>query len=222
MKMTRNILISLGSMLICATLASAQDLSKYREFSLGSSLAEISKQIDQRADEATSIPEGPATIQQMEWWPVAFNIRAKPEPVQNVLFTFYNRTLYKIVATYDSDATAGLTDSDMIGAISASYGLPIKTTSAVSSTSNAASGADEAVAQWEDAKYSVTLSRERFLNGFRLVVLTRQINAEADASVAEAAAQARIDAPQMEIDRSKKAADNLEKLRQANLKAFRP
>ena len=90
-------------------LLSAQDLSKYRQFSLGTSLAEVSKQVSQRVDEATSIQQSPATIQEMEWWPVALNFLAKPEPVQKVVFTFYNRTLYKIVATYDNDATAGLT-----------------------------------------------------------------------------------------------------------------
>lgn len=222
MKMMKNILISLGAMLLFVPLLSAQDLSKYRQFSLGTSLAEVSKQVSQRVDEATSIQQSPATIQEMEWWPVAFNFLAKPEPVQKVTFTFYNRTLYKIVATYDNDATAGLTDSDMIGAISASYGAVAQRTSAVTTTANATFGADEAIAQWEDARYLVTLSREPFLNAFRLVVLTKQMNTLADASVAEAAAQARVDAPQKEIDRGKKAADDLETQREANLKAFRP
>ncbi len=222
MKIMRNILISLGATLLCVPLLSAQDLSKYRQFSLGTSLAEVSKQVSQRVDEATSIQQSPATIQEMEWWPAALNFLVKPEPVQKVIFSFYNGTLYKIVATYDNDATAGLTNSDMIAAISVSYGPAIKTTPVVSTPSNAAFGPDEAIAQWEDAKYSVTLSREPFLNAFRLVVLTKQMNAQADASVAEAAAQARVDAPQKEIDRDKKAADDQETLRQANLKAFHP
>jgi hypothetical protein len=217
MKMTRSILISLGAMLLSVPLLSAQDLSKYRQFTLGTSLVAVSKQIDQQSAEASVVQQSPATIQQMEWWPVALNFLAKPEPVQKVIFSFYNQTLYKIAATYDSDSTAGLTDSDMIGKISATYGA-----AAVRAPSNATYGADATIAQWEDARYLVTLSREPFLNAFRLVVLTKQMNAQADASVAEAAAQARVDAPQKEIDRGKKAADDLEILRQTNLKAFRP
>jgi len=158
----------------------------------------------------------------MEWWPVAVNFLSKPEPVQKVVFSFYNRTLYKIVATYDSDATAGLTNADMIGAISASYGPATHGASATQTTANAPYGTSEAVAQWEDAKYSVSLSRESFLNAFTLVVLTKQMNAQAEASVAEAAAQARADAPQNAIDQSKKAAEEMETQRQANLKTFRP
>ncbi len=122
MKMIRNIVICLGVMLLSVPLLYAQDLSKYRQFSLGASLAEVSKQIDQRAGDAAVIQQSPATIQQMEWWPVALNVLTKSEPVQKVIFSFYNGTLYKIVATYDNDATAGLTDPDMVRAISASYG----------------------------------------------------------------------------------------------------
>lgn len=219
MKMTRNILISIGAMLICATLVSAQNLSKYRQFSLGSSLTEVSKQVGQRTDQATVIQAGPSTIQEVEWWPVALNFLTKREPVQKVVFTFYNRTLYKIVATYNSDATTGLTDSDMVQAISGNYGLPVLEAPA---TKDSSYDAKVAIAHWDDGKYSVTLSRESSLNAFQLVLEAKQLNAQADASIADVAAQARMDAPQKEIDRGKKAADDMETLRQANLKAFHP
>jgi hypothetical protein len=83
-------------------------------------------------------------------------------------------------------------------------------------------GETEAIARWVDAQYSVTLSRASFLNAFRLVVLTKQLKSQAEASVVEAAKQERSDAPQKEIARTKKAADDLETERQANLKVFRP
>jgi hypothetical protein len=222
MKMIRNVSISLGAVLFCAALVSAQDLSKYRQFSLGTSLTEVSKQVGQRTDQATVVQTGPATIQEIEWWPVAVNFLAKREPVQKVIFTFYNRTLYKIVATYDSEATTGLTDSDMVQAISTSYGPPAQAAPAVEASKDTDYDARVAIAQWDDAKHSVRLSRESFLNAFRLVVLAKELNAQADASMADVAAQARADAPQREIDRDKKAADDLATVRQANLKAFRP
>lgn len=220
--MMRNVLIGLGGVLFCAALVSAEDLSKYRQFALGTSLTEVSKQVGQRTDQATVIQAGPATIQVVEWWPVALNFLTKREPVQKVIFTFYNRTLYKIVATYDSDATAGLTDSDMVQAISGSYGPPALAAPAMDISKDTGYDAKVDIAQWDDGKYSVKLSRESFLNAFRLVVLAKQLNAQADSSIADVAAQARVDAPQREIDRGKKAADDLEAQRQANLKAFRP
>jgi hypothetical protein len=221
MKMIRNIVPYLGVMLLSVPLH-AQDLSKYRQFSLGAGLAEVSKQIDHRAGDAAVIQQNPATIQQMEWWPVAINVLTKSEPVEKVIFSFYNGALYKIVALYDNDATAGLTNSDMVRAISASYGAVTTTASETGPHSELAYGVVKKVAQWEDAKYSVTLSRESFLNTFQLVVLTKQLNAQAEASIVEAAARERTDAPQKAIALDRKAADDLEIQRQTNLKAFRP
>lgn len=222
MKLIRNISICLAVTLLSAPLTRAQDISKYRQFSLGASLAEISKQIDQRPSDAAVIQPSPATIQQMEWWPVPLNFLTKSEPVQKVTFSFYNGTLYKIEATYDGDATAGLTAVDMIRAISASYGPATKVASESASHSEAAYGVVEAIAQWEDTKYSVTLSRDPSLSTFQLVVLSKQLNDQAEASAIEAAKQQRADAPQNEIARGQKAAADLETQRQANLKAFRP
>ena len=60
---------------------------------------------------------------------------------------------------YDSDRTAGMTDADMIEAISTTYGPPAKSaatkTRTVSSRSDDESGT--AVARWGDADHSVVL-----------------------------------------------------------------
>jgi hypothetical protein len=222
MRMIRNIVICAAATLLFVSMVHAQDLSRYRQFSLGASLAEVSKEIDQHPGNATVVQQNPATIQQLEWWPVPLNVFTKPESVQEVIFSFYNRKLYKIDATYDHDATAGLTGADMIGVISASYGPVTKSAAETSSQADPGYGEMEAIARWGDTQYSVTLSRESFLNAFRLVVLTKQLNSEAEASAVEAAKLERSDAPQKEIARTKKAADDLETERQANLKAFRP
>jgi hypothetical protein len=223
MKLTRNVVICIAVTLLSVPLMRAQDLSKYRQFSLGTSLVGISKQVDQRPGDATLIQQSPATLQQMEWWPVPLNLLNGSEPVQKVIFSFYNHMLYKIEAVYDNEATAGLTAADMIGAISPSYGTATKTAAdagshAVTSYGNVA----PPLAQWENGQNSVILSRDSFLDTFHLVVLTTQVNAQAEASVIEAAKQERADAPQTEIARGKKAADALEIERQENLKAFRP
>jgi len=127
------------------------------------------------------------------------------------------------VATYDKDATVGLTAEDMIEAISARFGTATKPVADTSFQSDVAYGVVEApIAQWEDAQYSVTLSRGSFLNTFQLVMFTKQLTAQAEASVIEAANQEREEALQNEIARVKKVADDLETARQNNLKAFKP
>jgi hypothetical protein len=223
MRRVTSVLILLVAALLLVPRVYAQDLSKYRQFSLGASLAEVSKQIDQRPNNASVIQERPATIQQMEWWPIVLNSLTQTEPVQKVLFSFYERRLYKVQATYDSDATTGLTATDMIKGISASYGTPTKVDDALATRASPAYGATEpAVAQWEDSRYTVSLIRDSFLNTFELVMVSKQLNDQAEASVIAAAKQDLADAPQKEIARGRKAADDLETERQTNLKAFRP
>jgi hypothetical protein len=222
MKVIRNIVICLAVMLPSVRLIHAQDLSKYRQFSLGAGLAEVSKQIEQRVGEATVVQQSPAMIQQMEWWPVPLNFLTKPEPVQKVIFSFYNQTLYKIEATYNSDATAGLTVKDIIQAISATYGPETKATSETKSPPASAYRTSTVIAHWEDARYEVRLSHDSGLDTFQLVLLSKQLDDQAKASIIEAARQQRADAPQNQIVREGKAAADLETQRQANLKAFRP
>jgi hypothetical protein len=221
MNMIRTVMICLAASLLWIPLAHAQDLSKYRQFSLGTSLAEISKQTDLHASDVTTSQQSPATIQQLQWWPVPLNLLKKPEAVQTVMFSFYNGALFKVVATYDNDATTGLTDADMIAAISSTYG-PANRGVVADAHADTASGLAEPIARWEDAQHSVVLSRESFLNSFTLVVSAKQLDAQAEASMVESAKQAQSDAPQKEAARTKQAADDLETARQSNLKAFRP
>jgi hypothetical protein len=221
MNKLRTITICLAASLLLTSLVHAQDLSKYRHFSLGTNLAEISKQADLRASNATTIQRSPATIRELEWRPVSLNVLTRREPVEKVIFSFYNGTLFKVIATYDSDATAGLTDADIIAAISSTYG-PANKAAEKGPHSDTMYGAAESIARWEDAQYSVALSRESFLNALTLVVLAKQLDAQAEASMIESAKQAQADAPQREEARTKKATDDLEVVRQTNLKSIRP
>ena len=224
MKTARNILICVATILLCSSLAYAQDLSKYRNFSLGTSLIAISRQVNERPAEANVIHQSPALIQELTWWPMpSYQSSAPVDPVQQILFSFYNGALYKMVVTYDSSTTAGLTAEDMVRAISAKYGAATIPIVAAGSLGNTTYGATETpIAQWENLQYSVILSRTSFLNSFQLVICTKQLNDQAEADSAAAAKQAREDAPQLEIARVKKEADNLETARRNNLKSFRP
>ena len=84
------------------------------------------------------------------------------------------------------------------------------------------SDAEEPLAFWEDPQDSVTLSRSPLSNSFQLVMFSKQMNRQAVAAISEAVKKEQEDAPQKEVARLKKEADDLETMRQANLKAFRP
>ncbi|MFZ0735480.1 MAG: hypothetical protein WBL70_07710 [Candidatus Acidiferrales bacterium] len=224
MKRIRNIAIGVAASLLFVPLAYGQDLSKYRDFSLGTSLTAVSKQVNEDPATATVIYQSPALIQELTWWPVqSYQATAPSEPIQEVLFSFYNGELYKIVVTYESSATEGMTSADMVRAISAKYGTataPVAVTQTPTLENYGNAGA--AIACWQDAQYSLTLSRSALSNTYQLVMFSKQMNSEAEAAIAESAKQERDDAPQREIARVKKAADELAIERQANVKAFQP
>jgi hypothetical protein len=224
MKTARNIVICVAAILLSVPLAYTQDLSKYRNFSLGTSLIAISRQVNERPAEASVIHQSPALIQELTWWPMPSYQSSTPvDPVQQILFSFYNGALYKMVVTYDSSTTEGMTAEDMTRAISAKYGAATIPIVAAGSLGNTTYGVTQApIAQWEDPQYSVILSRTPFLNAFQLVMCSKQLNDQAEAASAAATKQAREDAPQMEIARAKKEAGDLEAARQNNLKFFRP
>lgn len=223
MKTARNIVICVAAILLSVPVAYTQDLSKYRNFSLGTSLIEISKQVNEKPVDASVIHQSPR-LRELTWWPMPSYQSSTPvDPVQQILFSFYDGTLYKMVVTYDSSTTEGLTAEDMVRAISAKYGPATIPIVAPASLANTTYGVTQApIAQWEDLQYSVILSRTSFLNGFQLVMYTKELNEQAEAASVAAAKQEQEDAPQMAIARAKKEADNLETARQNNLKSFRP
>ncbi len=225
MKTARNIVICVAAILLFVPLAYTQDLSKYRNFSLGTSLMAVSRQVNEKPADASVIHQSPALIQELTWWPLPSYQSSTPvDPVQQILFSFYNGALYKMVVTYDGSTTEGLTAEDMTRAISAKYGpATIPIVAAPTSLANTSYGTPQApIAQWEDLQYSVVLSRTPFLNAFELVISTKQLNDQAEAASAAAVKQEQQNAPQVELARLKKIADDLETARQDNLKAFRP
>jgi len=229
MNIMRKFTIAVALFLISIPLVGAQDLSKYRTFSLGASLAAIAKQVNATPEDASVIHQSPAVIQDLIWWPIeSAETQGQPDAVQQVRFSFCNRELYRIEATYEGTATKGMTDSDMVKAVSATYGTPTSGTSTRTpsepATTSAVSYSTAAVqvAVWENAQYAVLLSRSPMSDSFQLTLSSKALKSEADAAIAAAVKQETADAPGEEIARQKKEAVDLEAERQTNLKAFRP
>jgi hypothetical protein len=241
MKMMRNILISLAAILISAPTVLGQNLAKYQKFSLGTSLAEVSKQVGPYSHETTVVHHRPAVIQELTFWPLNFSSSVRVDPVSQILFGFYNGELYRIVVTYEQDATAGLTEDDMVQAISARYGTATRAATEINffpanyldgstdkvipfffPTSDPYRSADRVIARWEDSQNVVSLLRSSNLNSFRLAISSKQLDAQAAAAIIESVKLENEEASQKEIDRQKKEADNLEVTRQKNMKTFQP
>ena len=147
--------------------------------------------------------------------------------MKQIVFSFYDNQLSKLVVDYDHDRTAGMTDADLIDAISSEYGPQmrpgVKNNRDVTPRVEAESGTP--VARWGDADYSVVLYRS-YASGFRIIVTSLRLEALARTAAAQATLLDEREAPQREIARQKKETEDArasqEQARLANKAAFRP
>jgi hypothetical protein len=224
MKTMRSSTLCLAALLLLAPLLRAQDLSKYRHFTLGMSLTRVLNRTERQMTDVNVIHSRPALIQELTWWPPNLpGASFQADTVEQILFSFYNRELYKISLTYARASTEGLTALDMMNAISANYGPATNVVPEVDSAKiDSYDVKQKLVATWEDSQYSFNLVRSSFSRGFGLVIYSKRANAEAELAIAEAVKLDKQEGPQREAERQKKQTDDLEATRQKNQKSFRP
>jgi hypothetical protein len=224
MKTIRSSILCLAVLLLLAPLLRAQDLSKYRHFTLGMSLTRVLNRTERQMTDVNVIHRRPALIQELTWWPPNLpGASFQADTVEQILFSFYNGELYKISVTYDRASTEGLTTLDMMNAISANYGPAKNVVPEVDSAKiDSYEVKQKLVATWEDSQYSFNLARSSFPDGFGLVIYSKRANAEAELAIAEAVKLDKQEGPQREAERQKKQTDDLEATRQKNQKSFRP
>jgi hypothetical protein len=221
-----------GLAVILSTAAlSGQTLPHYREFTLGSNLSTVSAQVKASAADIKPIRQRPALIQDLSWrapYFMADSNEPRKDPVREITFSFYNDQLFRMAIDYDRQRTEGLTDADMIGALTEVYGPATtpkpRTTPTFLSRIDVASGTP--VSQWGNAEYSVVLLRPSFGAGFQVVVTSTQLDELARAADAEAVRLDLREAPLREIARQKQDAEDAraaqDKARTANKATFRP
>jgi len=224
MKSVRVSLAFLTLFFLAVPMLHAQDLSKYRVFSLGSSLATVLKHTDQKIEDVKLIHASPALIQDLTWWPPSLpGMPYRADTVEQIQFSFCNSALYKIAVTYDRSSTEGLTREDLVKSLSLKYGPAVIVTAvADTATKEQYDAREEPIASWEDSQSFVNLVGSGFSGGFNLLIASKRLNAEAELALAEAARLDKQQGPQREADRQKKEIDDLELTRQRNQKSFRP
>lgn len=225
MKTLRCATLCLVALLLTPPWLRAQDLSKYRDFTLGMSLTNVLERTGQKNNDVKTIYSRPALIQELTWWPPkASGVSLRSDNIERILFSFNRGELYKISVTYDRLSTEGLTEEDMVKSISAKYGPATIAAPELGAAGNSRFeySKDKIVASWEDAQYSVSLVRSSFNDVLGLVALSKRANAAAESAVTEAVKLDEQEGPQREADRVKKQMDDLQVTREKNQKSFRP
>jgi hypothetical protein len=223
---------SFGSLICLSVLLTpliyAQDLASYRNYQFGMSLVSAAKQTGMKPSDAKVLHQRPALIQELWWTGSLGRSLSKTDPVRDIVFGFYNDKLFRIVITYDHHRTEGLTNDDMVEAISAKYGAatsPIATIIVFSST-QVYNDSEKVLARWEDAQYSFNLFRYNYQPTFGMVAFSKPLDSLAQAAIMEAFRLDKEEAPQRELElRERENAENRmvqEKARAINKATIRP
>jgi hypothetical protein len=217
-------LVCLGLLLLMAPALLAQDLFNYRSFSVGMSLDSVLKCTGQSSSDVKLIHSRPALIQELAWWPLnGGSATSQSDPVEQILFSFYDNQLYKVSVTYDRTAVEGLTADDMVQSLSAKYGSPSPLKpEPKSSITHGFDAKQKVIATWEDSLSIFNLVRSSYSDEFGLVLFSKRLTEQADAAIVESTKLDEQERPQKEAEQRKKEAAELETARQKNRKVFQP
>ncbi len=218
MRIARVLLVSSGLLLFAIQLG-AQDFTKYRGFSLGMNVKQLSDRTGSSAADVNVILERPALVQELKWRPPQ-PLMSEPqtEAAQLITFSFFDGALYQISVDYDRERTEGLTVADVRQSLTAQYG-PGETPLSIAGASRNAD--KDSVARWENPDFRIDLFQSAWKE-FRLVMVSKTLETQASVASALALSLEEKEAPAKETERLKKEAQDLADARQKNKKLFRP
>ena len=220
-----------AAIMCVSTLAEAQDLSRYRDVAFGSSVASVVATTGTNTTAVKPIHQRPALIQEFAWRPqyAVGRPAGRVEAAQEITFRFHNDQLFSITVVYEARLVEGLTNHDIIDAVSAVYGPAVLTAAAAKGPAPPPPGTingSTALARWQSTDHEFTLMREVYPATFRLIGVSRRLEAVARAAETEATRLDKQEAPRREAERAvaeaerKRAAED--KTRTTNKGEFRP
>jgi len=232
----RDFAISIWGYEPSAPLPYSQALSWYRGFRFGADLRAVAKQAHVRPSDARVIHERPVVIQELEWQAPYLRSLSGADSVKDILFSFYNEELFRILVTYDPERIAGMTAEDIVEAVSAKFGTATMPGAEItlSSTQLYNNGGEKIISDrtekiiacWEDSQHSFNLFQPSYQFTFGMVMYSKRLDALARAAIIESVRLDKQEAPRRESERQKKKDEEnrgrQEKARQANKVSFRP
>jgi hypothetical protein len=190
------------------------------------SITQAAEQAGMRTMDATTLHQQPALIQKLDFQPNLFHASGpKEDPVSDIAMTFYNGELARIAVVYDRYKVDGMTQGDMIKALSASFGTAAKPTAEIAYHSYYAETVP-VLARWEDSQYSYDLIQSDDRSSFAMILYSKRLDALVQSATVEAVRLEALSAPEREAESARKqAAENQalqEKSRLSNIAGFRP
>jgi hypothetical protein len=212
-----------------ASICDAQDLSTYRGFRLGADTQEIGQHLGSQTTDLRVIHQRPVVIEDLDWTVrQSSGAPLAAESLSGIKFSFYDHQLFRMVVTYDSRTTEGLTDDDVIEAISVQYGKAAALKGVVDVAPLDALFPDNrnAVAVWQSPEYSYTLVKAAYSRTYGLIIVSKARAELAKTAAEQSVRLDKIEAPDKAFELQRKQdADRIDadaKARLANKPNFRP
>jgi hypothetical protein len=219
----------LAGMASVASASSSDVLGRYRDLTLGDSVPTVVERLKVEAGDVKVLYDAPTLIQQLTWKPHRFvsGTTVSTDPLAELVLTFHSGRLARIVALYDRELTAGLTNADLIELLSSAYGTALLPTAAPSSLNpENVIAARQAISTWADAASEVVLWREEYPRRVGLTITATAADRALQQALRDGAALATSTEPQRERDRVAVAAAELKareaQIRLANKAKFKP
>ena len=224
MSVTRRVALSALCVVVAMGTASAAELSRYREFDLGSSVQAVTAVTRTAERDLKTIHSRPALLQEVAWQPryMSGSPVADRGSINEIVFSFVDDRLFRMTVVYDRSRTSGLTNADMIAALTDMYGAAISPTKASADSPIGIT----VLAEWQQADAGVVLRRSQYNESFSLVITSLPLEAVARKAQTTALMLDAREAPAREAELTQKRADEQrqaeEQARTANKKVFKP
>jgi hypothetical protein len=228
--LVRPVIVSLCIVASSASLAGAQTRAHYRTYQMGDDLLTVSRGVPSAP--VTLAPGRPGSVQDLTWRAqyVRRGVARSDDSVAQLVFSFYEDQLFRIVIDYAPDRTEGMTEADMVAAVSEVYGPPTRRTRPTGQTGVQPQRLEDTViAEWATSAHHVSLLTVSGLTvngqaGFRMIVASVPLEALARAAGARDAPADSQDRASTEAGRrhadAEKAAPARETTRRANIASF--
>jgi len=181
----RRVVLTLLCSAMSASQLGAQGHPRYRTYQMGDDVLTISRQLGVPAPAGLLMPPGLGAVVELRWRSqyVRRGVAPSSDPVASLVFSFFENQLFRIVIDYAPDRTEGMTESDVVAAVSKIYGTPAKRTHPPSPVGlRPQRPVDNVVAQWTDGEHRVALLAVQDQRAFRMIVASAPLEALARAA----------------------------------------
>jgi hypothetical protein len=225
----RVIVVALCLAASAASILTAQTRLRYRTYEMGDDLRTIARQIGVPLPPDPIVPRPLGVVEELRWRAeyVRRGTGSSGDSVARLVFSFYEDQLFRIVIDYAPDRTAGMTEADLVAAVSRVYGPPAKRSHLPGGVgSHPQLAHDVVIAEWTDGASQVSLLTVPGQSTFQMIVSSSQLEALARAAGTGMGPADRQDRPSIDPGgphpNVERAASVGETTRRANIASFIP